>query len=372
MKQTTDLLADSPRLDGPQVLRLIGLAIARHRLDLTGLRVLTEAGVGSRGITPVLAALAGAEVYAVTRDTADGARLDAERETLRLASDALVSDRVHLISSRLQAPLSGIDIVTNLPAVRPIDETILRSVTDTAAVALMCGVAEWRSRDVDVAACRRLRIAVAGVDVDALNLHRYVPVAAMWGLLTLGVQVVEATVLVAGDGPACASAARGLARAGARVLVASPESAGRIALYDAEKAGDGLGDAGVHARLSEADALVLCAGRPDARLVGPGLGVDADELAARAPHLAVVNLSGELDRRALTAAGLRFWPSAGSGTPHDLLPQPLIDLHAAGLRVGEVLCRARRRGSSSPAAEELAATEAHAELLPKDLSALRR
>jgi len=49
----------------------------------------------------------------------------------------------------------------------------------------------------------------------------------------------------------------------------------------------------------------------------------------------------------------------------------VIELHAAGLRVGEVMARARRRGSSPPAAEELAAAEADAELLPKDLVAHR-
>ena len=36
------------------------------------------------------------------------------------------------------------------------------------------------------------------------------------------------------------------------------------------------------------------------------------------------------------------------------------------------MTRARRRGSSPLAAEQLAAAEAHAELLPKDLSAARR
>ena len=36
------------------------------------------------------------------------------------------------------------------------------------------------------------------------------------------------------------------------------------------------------------------------------------------------------------------------------------------------MTRARRRGSSPLAAEQLAAEEAHAELLPKDLPATRR
>jgi hypothetical protein len=85
-----------------------------------------------------------------------------------------------------------------------------------------------------------------------------------------------------------------------------------------------------------------------------------------------VSLAGELDRRGLAGAGLRSWPGAGGSAPHDLLPQPLIDLHTAGLKVAEVMTRARRRGSSPLAAEQLAAAEAHAEQLPKDLGAPRR
>jgi hypothetical protein len=57
--------------------------------------------------------------------------------------------------------------------------------------------------------------------------------------------------------------------------------------------------------------------------------------------------------------------------PFDLLPQAVVELHTAGLRVGEVMARARQRGSSPPVAEELAAAEAHAELLPKDLAPRR-
>ena len=358
---------------GRHVLRLIRRAVERHRLDLHGLRVLTEAGVGYRRVTPTIAALAGAaEVYAVARDSVQSSRKEAERQTEYLARLAGIQDRVHVLPTRLQAPLAGVDIVTDLPGVRPIDEAIVRNVADTAAVTLMRGVAHWRTADVDVATCRRGAIAVAGVDEDGIDLFRYLAMEAVWGLLQLGVEVVGATVLVAGDGPAYAKVARGLAQAGARVLVAAPEGAGRISLYGGEKVGDGLGDAAARGRLGEADALVLCPAQPDARTVGPGGWIDAATLAAAAPHLAVVGLAGELDRRGLAGAGLRSWPGAGGAAPHDLLPQPLIELHAAGLKVGEVMTRARRRGSSPLAAEQLAAAEAHAEQLPKDLGAPRR
>jgi hypothetical protein len=358
---------------GRHVLRLVRRSIERHRLDLHGLRVLTEAGVGYRRVTPVIAALAGAaEVYAVARDSVQTSRKEAEQQTQYLAGLAGVQDRVHVLPTRLQAPLAGVDIVTDLPGVRPIDEAIVRNVADTAAVTLMRSVAHWRTADVDVATCRRRAIAVAGVDEDGIDLFRYLGIEAVWGLLELGVEVVGATVLVAGDGPAYATVARGLAQAGARVLVAAPEGAGRISLYGGEKVSDGLGDAAARGRLAEADALVLCPSQPDVRTAGPGGWIDAATLTAAAPHLAVVSLAGELDRRGLAGAGLRSWPGAGAAAPHDLLPQPLIELHTAGLKVAEVMTRARRRGSSPLAAEQLAAAEAHAEQLPKDLGAPRR
>ena len=72
---------------GRQVLRLARRAIERYRLDLRGLRVLTEASVGYRRATPVIAALAGAdEVYAIGRDTAQAARKEAEAQTAYLAN----------------------------------------------------------------------------------------------------------------------------------------------------------------------------------------------------------------------------------------------------------------------------------------------
>ena len=374
MHETSDSrFACDDAFPGRHVLRLIRRSIEWHRVDLHGLRVLTEAGVGYRRVTPAIAALAGAaEVYAVARDSVQASRKEAEQQTAYLARLAGVQDRVHVLPTRLQAPLAGVDIVTDLPGVRPIDEAIVRNIAETAAVTLMRGVAHWRTADVDVATCRRGAIAVAGVDEDGIDLFRYLAMEAVWGLLQLGVEITGATVLVAGDGAAYAKVARGLAQAGARVLVAAPEGAGRISLCGGEKVGDSLGDAAARGHLAEADALVLCPIQPDARTVGPGGWIDAATLAAAAPHLAVVSLAGDLDRRGLTAAGLRSWPGAGGGASHDLLPQPLIELHTAGLKVGEVMTRARRRGSSPLAAEQLAAAEAHAEQLPKDLGAPRR
>jgi hypothetical protein len=147
----------------------------------------------------------------------------------------------------------------------------------------------------------------------------------------------------------------------------SAEPPGRVGLYGGERIGVSLGEEGVLDRLAEADALVLCPGTPDERYVGAGGVVDAARVAAAAPHLAVVGEEADADVRHLAAAGLHCRPEGAEDHLFDLLPQPVVDLHTAGLRVGEVMARARRRGSSPLAAEQLAAAEAHAELLPQDL-----
>ncbi len=360
------------RFPGLQVLRLARRAVERHRLDLRGLRVLTEAATGYRRVTPVIAALAGAdEVYAVGRDSAQAARRDAEAQTAYLAELAGVQDRVRLFTTRLQAPLAAVDLVTDLPGVRPVDEAILRNVSSTAAVSLMRGAARWHPADVDVAACRRLGIAVAGVDEDAIGLYRYLPMAVVRGLLEAGVELVGASVTVAGEGPGYPYVVRALAQLGAHVYVAAPESAGRIGLYGGEKSGDQLGEDAVLGRLAECDGLVLCPASGDERWVGPGAAVDAARLAEAAPHLAVVTVDAQADGRSIAAAGLRCAPAGGPDAPFELLPQPLVELAAAGLKVAEVMARARQRGSSPLAAEQLAAAEVHADQLPKDLGRAR-
>jgi hypothetical protein len=363
------------RFPAAQVLRLCSQAIAAHRLDLSGLRVLTEAGVGYRRVAAVVAALAGApEVFAVSRDTVHAGRRDAEAQTEHLAKAAAVLRRLRLVPTRLQAPLDAVDVVTDLPGVRPIDESILRNLSDTAVVTLMRGVAQWRPADVDVAGCRRAGIAVAGLDEEAVGLLRYAPLLFVRGLMELGVEAVGGTVVVAGAGRIYPYVVRALAQLGARVLVAAPESGGRIALYGGAKIGDVLAETTAIDRLGEADALVLAADPPGGRLLGPGTATDASAIARAAPHLAIVCGGAETEVRAAVDAGLRVWPSSrdgGNAVVADFLPRPVVESLVAGLKVGEVMARARRGGSSPVAAEQAAAAQAHAELLPKDVTTVR-
>jgi hypothetical protein len=358
---------------GRYVLRLAERAIRRHELDLSGMTVLTEAATGYYRATATVAALAGATVYAVARDGDFGTRDEARDQTTYLARLAGVEEAVNVVASRLQAPLDTIDIVTNLGGVRPIDETVIRALPPTAVVSLMFAVSHWRPSEVDAVACRRAGVAIAGVDEDGIDLFRYTALRVAWWLLAMGVEIVGSTLLFAADGIVYPKVALVFSRLGARVFVAGRDAPGRVSLIGAEKVGDGLGDADVRRLLPNIDGLLLFADDADTEFIGPNGAIAAKELAGIAPHLAVAVYSGKVDRRGLIEAGLRVFPESDPGGGHtaytigELVPQPVVESHTAGLRVGEVMARARRRGSSPLAAEELAAEVAHGDLFPQEL-----
>ena len=375
MTADLDRFACDDRFPGPQIVRLIRRAIESTRLDLKGLRVLTEASVGYRRITPVLAALAGAdEVYAVGRDSAASSRKEAEEQTAYFAGLAHVGDRVTLLSTRLQAPLDTVDVVTDLPGVRPIDESILRNVADTAAVTLMRGggaLARGRRgrRHLPAARRRRRRPGRGGrrpLSLPAAGRARRPARPRRRG------RRLHRRRRRRGTRPAPTSCRRSPASARAcswrrpRRPAASASSAGR-------RPATRSADDAVAGRLPESDALVLC---PADLRRALGRARRADRRGAprggrAAPRRRRPGRRTPTCTRSAPPACAAGRPAAPDGI-FDLLPQAVVAQNAAGLKVGEVMTRARRRGSSPLAAEQLAAAEAHAELLPKDLGAARR
>src|SRR5512143_1651397 len=98
---TDSRFACDGRFPGPYVLRLAERAIARHELDLHGMTVLTEAATGYYRLTATVAALAGAAVVAVARDSDSGTREEAHDQTAYLARLAGVQDRVSFVGTKL-------------------------------------------------------------------------------------------------------------------------------------------------------------------------------------------------------------------------------------------------------------------------------
>jgi len=336
------------KLHNPRrVERLLRSAIDAFELDLEDTPVLTEAASGPFVVTPLLAALAGSpRVVACTRDSPYGGAAEVASNTQEWAQRLGVAAALDVSSAPAADHAPDALLVTNLGFVRPIDEAFVSRLPPGAAVALMWETWEHRPGDVDVAACRAHDVPVLGTDESDPRLEQfgYVGLVAVRLLLEAEVEVYRSRVAVVGTDPFGAAVAQAVESLGGEVVRLVPEHPGWTAPLAAAP--------------GPVDAVVLAEHRLATGLVGGADGLDPAWLASLGTPL--VHLSGAVDDSLLEAAGVpklperRVPPRVMTVTTDLVGPRPVVDLHAAGLRVGQALVEGMRRFGDPAKAEAYA------------------
>jgi hypothetical protein len=314
-----------PGLDPRRLVTLMREAVRRLDLDLAGRTMVTEAATGAYGVTPILAALAGARrVRALARDSDYGTSDHVAAYTKTLAAFAGVERRIELVGSKPDAELGDADIVTNSGHLRPLDSHTIERMKQGAAIPLMYEAWELRPEDVDLEACRRRGIRVGGTNErhPAVDVFSFLGLMAVKLLTDAGVSVYGGRLLLLCDNPFRTFIERSLKAAGAAVEVRAQ-----------------LRDGPVDERW---DALVVAL-RPCG--VPVLTASDVDLLAELAPGTVIAQFWGDVDRDAVAAAGVPVWPEVPPRPGHMAIlpsavgPEPVVRLQVAGLKVGEVLCK---------------------------------
>jgi hypothetical protein len=322
-----------PGLNAARLLDLSKRAIERCSLDLDGAVVLTEAASGSYAVTPILAAMAGARVYARGRDTRYGSFAHVAEFTSRLAAMGGVAARISLHDEIPAGAVEEADIITNSGHIRPLDAQMIGRMKATAVIPLMYEGWEFRRGDVDLAACAKRGIPVAGTNErhPAIDVFSYLGVMAVKLLLDAGIEVYSTRLLVLCGNHFAPFIEAGLRRAGAEVDVVAELPAEVPAGYDAVLIAQ---KSGAEKPLSAAQIAKLGTGQ--------------------APPV-LAQYWGDLDRAAAERAGLSCWPPEAPAPGHmgvlpsAVGPDPIVRLQAGGLKAGEVLWRERRRGATAAA-----------------------
>jgi hypothetical protein len=308
--------------------RLCQDAVHRFALDLSGAKVLTEAASGPFAATPLLAAMAGAQVTAVTRASRWG-NVGTIRATIdNMAAQYGLQEWITIHEGAAREVAHGCDIVTNLGMVRPIGRDIISQLSPGAVVALMWEPWEFRPGEIDLGALAEYDVALIGTDEshpDVATLDYLGPAAGRL-LLECGIEIAHAKIAIIGSAPFGPTVARWLNGAGAEIVSWQGEAAKDI------------------------DAVLLMEHRDPAPLFG---SADHDRLAAlREGGGVVLHICGTIDRAALQRMGLTIVP------PHDAPfgamtvstayagPRAVVDLHAGGLRAAADVWHAQRRGES--------------------------
>jgi hypothetical protein len=321
------LLTDlRPGLNPERLLALMEAAVARCRLDLSGRVVFTEAASGAYCVTPIIAAIAGAKhVYALARATAHGTVEEVSKATLDLAERAVVRSRLEIVTEKSSEILAKSDIITNSGHVRPIDSKMIGWLRPTAVIPLMYEAWEFRAEDLDLEACRKAGIHVAGTNErhPAVNVFSYLGTMAAKLLLDAGIEVHGSRIILACDNPFLPFIEKTLRGIGAEVEAVS----------DLSSIAEGA---------RKVDA-VLWAMKPGGVRFSQK---EAKSLSRNSKGAVLVQYWGDVDETAIKSSGIFRWPATAPGPGHmgilpsGIGPEPIVRLQAGGLKVGEILCRA--------------------------------
>jgi len=340
-------------MNGPSQDRLVALieeAVGDLDLDMTGLRVATEAASGAFAAAPLIAARAGADVVAVGRDSQYGKLPDIEERIRRLAGRLDTQGTLACTGDRLDQRLIGADVVTNSGFLRPLDAALLSHVGAQTVVTYMCEAWEARPGDVDFDYCRGARIPVYFSDEEGWGMG----VFSMCG--TLAVRLcLEAGCEVAGNRIAVLSSDR-FGPVIAERLSACGAHAGLFLEPEYEGLGEQAWDAVVVAEYGAAETVV-----------GGSVAVETLRQAL-APGGTIVQFAGANDVDALDAAGVpvyppeRLPPRRMARTLAYLGPLPVVRLCAMGLKVGWAACEGKRRGLSCEELDQFVLAHSPAQL----------
>lgn len=143
------------------------------KLDLKGKVVLTEAATGAYVVTPIIAAIAGAKVYAYTQNSKYGTIQEVKEQTLAIAK-SFGDLNIHIIDELSSEILSIADIITNSGHLRPINKDKLIHLKKGAVIPYMFESWEFREEDLDLKYCQENNIKVGATNerhpnIDVFN-----------------------------------------------------------------------------------------------------------------------------------------------------------------------------------------------------------
>ena len=302
---------------------VIEKAISKTGLDLTGLTVLTEVGSANFVVTPLIAASANAQrVIAWTKDTKYGYGDEIISEC-KLKMQLLGIDEKKIIFRNNERPpvdISQANIITNLGMVRPIDKDFINYMRPESVISYMCEAWEIRESDVDITECKQKNIRVAGTweNHPDLKIFDGCGALAVKLLMEAGFEVYQNRIAVISEDDFGEVAKEFFIKMGAdEVEIISPSMATNV-------------------NETRWDVVFLADYKTETNYV-------SDNGILENAKMPIVHLSGNVDVEYARKNGISIYPNENgyskrmTRTLAHLGPKPVIDLHTAGLKVGEAL-----------------------------------
>lgn len=331
----------------PVIKNKIEDAVSRLDLDLSGKVVLTEAATGAYIVTPVIAALAGAEVYAFTKDTRYGSVADVRKQTNELLEQFGDKNlKVTIIDKLTPEIIAKADIITNSGHLRPLNSEKLQHAKKGVVIPLMYEGWEWRDADLDIAYCKTKDIIVGATnerhpDVDVFN---YLGDMALKMIFDAGFCPYKNTYILLCNNDFGPFIAKVLSKVcGSLGVCDTLENKPKYEGMNIDWLGNFPG-LDIPEKYRKTEAIVFTAYPFDKPWIGDSsLPVAVDKIKAAAPGAVLLRYAGDIDE-GLCKKHITVYPEhVHSGhmgiLPSAVGPDPIVRLQSGGLKVGELLLK---------------------------------
>ena len=299
-------------------------AINKFELNLGGKTVLTEAATGNYVVTPIIAALAGANVYAYTRNSKYGTVTEVKNQTLKLANELSISNNITIIDNLELAPLSEINIVTNTGFIRPINNSLIDKLNPNCVIPLMWEPWEFRPQEIDIDACIKKGIKIYGTNESdpRLKTMDYLGFIVLYWLLEKKISPFSGNILIVGTKNFTGPIYNTLSKLSYRVIAQN--------------------DYNESININEVNCIIVAEYKSDRMIIGgPGAYIQKNEVEDQL----IIHISGNID---LTGYS-NCVPNSPKPYPYmsfttDFIDnRAVVDLHTAGLKVAEGMLAANKR-----------------------------
>lgn len=314
-------------------------------LDLRGRTVLTEAASGPYVVTPLLAAIAGATVFAFSRTTRYGSAADVFGATRRLAAECVEKKLdITLIDQLTPDIIARADVITNSGHLRPLDAEKLQHARDGVVIPLMYEAWEWRDADMDIGYVRRrgFRVGATNERHPEIDVFNYLGDMAIKQIFDAGIcPYNNRFVLICNNdfGPYIAKVVARLCDGLA--VIDKDEHRDRYPFDKVDWVG-GFPDLHIPPAYRDAEAVIFTAYPFDRRWLGDDSPLSIEDIHRQLTTPYILRYAGDVDSTALDRAGVRYFPASVPSGHMGVLPSalgydPIIRLQAGGLKAAEAM-----------------------------------
>ncbi|MDB5119081.1 MAG: hypothetical protein JWN56_299 [Sphingobacteriales bacterium] len=316
------------------------------KLNLKGKVVLTEAATGAYIVTPILAALAGAKVYAYTKSTSYGSVSEVIRQTKQVYEDFDEAQLdITFIEKLTPELIYEADIITNSGHLRPLNKEKLQHAKDGLVIPLMYEAWEWRDADMDINYIKRRGFKVGATnerhpDVDVFN---FLGDMAIKQIFDAGLCLFKNKfILICNNdfGPYIAKVISKMCDG--LCVIDTDENKHKYDLQNIDWVG-GFPHINIPEKYKDAEAVLFTA----YPFVNTWIGKNGEPIKVKSFQDALTNpfilrYAGEIDTQAFKEAGISYFPKHVPIGHMGILPSaigydPTIRLQAGGLKVAEAM-----------------------------------